>query len=615
MDLELGLTDPQHYIDIANGLRAFSGKTYEEMKFTPAQMALYIEEQRQTLKEENIKEGVTIFDVTGTFKGAGGKRAYLTFSSKTSFYLSTYDAAKHWNGELFYSQNTKDWTSWDGSAIDAMYEESSGKYKLYICGEGNNQLNIGSEGPGWVLGPMSSSISTEELIDCDGDARCLLSSKILNEDGTPANFYPQMGQDCFLYLFQDCRRLRTPPTLPWKELVSGCYAGMFAECNHLEVVPVLEATKLAARCYRGMFRNCTAITTTPFLPAQELAKECYRNMFAYCTSLRVAEDLPATRLTTGCYQTMFNYCRSLEQPPRIAAEVLAPNCCAGMFMNCTRLQSLPALLANNLNSRCYEKMFQGCPVIKISTEPTDDTAKIYTIPIGGVGVEEAGAMTDMFSETGGSFTGTPVINQIYYTSNDTIGSAKPNLWHTQDTAKFSQATISFFNYKWFVTSQNPTIDIGGARLAGIYLVNLDSFENEKIYCLSYKFRKKDGDKIQIGGHMGNFQVLAEFLDGNFQQRSATPKNFMIDEAISDEEVHSIVVVTRYIDGQDSQPSIYIQPNCGLADNDLSQTTTEIWDLKLEQSNFPTAWIPAEGDDGSGATVASLDDLEDLEDMI
>lgn len=611
MDLELGLTDPQHYTNIANGLRAFSGKTYEEMKFTPAQMASYIEEQRQTLKEENIKEGVTIFDVTGTFKGAGGKRAYLTFSSKASFYLSTYDAARHWNGELLYSQNTKDWPTWDGSAIEAMYEESSGKYKLYICGEGNNQLNMGEESQGWELGPMPASISTEELIDCDGDARCLLSSRILNEDGTPADLYPQMTQGCFRFLFYNCQRLRTPPTLPWKELAPGCYAGMFAECRHLEVVPALEATKLAARCYRDMFRNCDTITTTLSLPAQKLEEECYRNMFADCDSLMVAEDLPATRLATSCYQAMFSGCSSLVQPPRIAAEVVAPNCCEGMFQNCTSLQFLPALLANNLSSRCYAEMFKGCPYIKISTELADDTTKIYTIPIGGVGVEESEAMKDMFSETGGSFTGTPVINQIYYTSNDTIGFAKPNLWHTQDTAKYSQGIINFFNYKWFLTCQDPIRYFA----FGIYLTNLDSFESGKIYCLSYKFRKKEGDEIQIGGHTGNFQVLAEFLDGNLQRTSTSLTNFVIDQPISDEEVHSIVLVTRYVGGQASDPHIYIQPHRELSKSNLTQTITEIWDLKLEQNNFPTTWIPAEGDDGSGVTVASLDDLEDQEDLI
>ena len=44
----------------------------------------------------------------------------------------------------------------------------------------------------------------------------------------------------------------------------------------------------------------------------------------------------------------------------------------------------------------------------------------YNIPSSGNGTTATNALTDMFSSTGGTFTGTPEINTTYYHSSDNM---------------------------------------------------------------------------------------------------------------------------------------------------------------------------------------------------
>lgn len=64
-------------------------------------------------------------------------------------------------------------------------------------------------------------------------------------------------------------------------------------------------------------------------------------------------------------------------------------------------------------------MFKGCTKIKISTTRTSPYTNTYRIPYSGTGVmfTSGSATTNMFANTGGTFTGTPSLNTTYYTSN------------------------------------------------------------------------------------------------------------------------------------------------------------------------------------------------------
>ena len=347
-----------------------------------------------------------------------GNGNYLTFTGTDSFSIKTNNSAKNWNGTLQYSTDANAWTTWNGTQI------SSDNNVLYLRGTGNTRIT-GDTSNYWV-------ITTQGTVACSGDIRTLL-------DYTEPES-SDMGTYCFGYLFYNCTSLTAAPELPATILAEGCYSYMFAGCTNLTTAPELPATSLESYCYNSMFQNCTNLTTAPELPATILAEGCYSYMFAGCTNLTTAPELPATSLESYCYNSMFQNCTNLTTAPALPATSLESYCYNGMFQNCTNLTTAPALpattladecysfmfygctslttpselWATDLTNGCYYKMFRGCTGIKLSTEQTAEYSTPYSIPKGGTGTEGTFSLTDMFSGTGGTFTGTPTINTTYY---------------------------------------------------------------------------------------------------------------------------------------------------------------------------------------------------------
>ena len=225
---------------------------------------------------------------------------------------------------------------------------------------------------------------------------------------------------CYYYMFYGCTGLTTAPILPATTLAEGCYYGMFYGCTGLTSAPELRATTLAVGCYNGMFFGCTGLTTAPTLPAENLAESCYDYMFYGCTGLTSAPKLPATTLAERCYFSMFERCTGLTTAPILPAENLAEFCYTHMFEGCTGLTSAPTLPATTLADYCYYYMFYGCSGIKLSTTQTDEYNYVYRIPLSGTGTTAQNALDYMFSNTGGTFTGTPEINTNYYMKKPAI---------------------------------------------------------------------------------------------------------------------------------------------------------------------------------------------------
>lgn len=151
-----------------------------------------------------------------------------------------------------------------------------------------------------------------------------------------------------------------------------------------------------------------------------LSDYCFRNLFAWCTSLTAAPSLPHTAMTPSCYSGMFWWCTSLTIPPELPATTLADRCYARMFNGCSSLNSLPELPATTLAPFCYYEMFAWADLIALSTTQVWEYQTEYRIPSSWTWVDVSGAMVDMFSDTWWTFTGTPSINTIYYTSNQVI---------------------------------------------------------------------------------------------------------------------------------------------------------------------------------------------------
>ena len=99
---------------------------------------------------------------------------------------------------------------------------------------------------------------------------------------------------------------------------------------------------------------------------------------------------------------------------------LADGCYAYMFQGCTALTQAPSLPATTLELGCYASMFMGCTSLKLSFTKTDEYTQEYRIPFSGNGTTATNALNNMFTSTGGTFTGTPEINTTYYLSSDNM---------------------------------------------------------------------------------------------------------------------------------------------------------------------------------------------------
>ena len=222
---------------------------------------------------------------------------------------------------------------------------------------------------------------------------------------------------CYKSMFQGCTGLTQAPALPATTLAAYCYELMFRDCTSLTQAPELPATMLTKYCYADMFRGCASLTQAPEFPATTLESYCYSNIFRDCTSLTRASALPATTLANNCYYSMFWGCTSLTQAPALPATTLADSCYQYMFSDCASLTQTPDLPATTLAGSCYANMFQRCSKIKLSSTQTGEYTVTYRIPSFGTGTTATDALTNMFTDTGGTFTGTPEINTIYYLSN------------------------------------------------------------------------------------------------------------------------------------------------------------------------------------------------------
>ena len=317
-------------------------------------------------------------DTLLSFKPAG--TSYLTFSSLSSFTLAVKDSTKHWDGTLEYFASDKTWTVWDGtSALSAVAYD--GGYVLYLRGTGNTVITGGSSNYRWVL--------TGTDIRCIGNIENLLDYATVESGDHPT-------------------------------MADRCYQGMFYGCTSLTHAPVLPATTMADSCYQSMFYGCTSLTHAPALPATTMAVYCYQYMFQGCTSLTHAPVLPATTMAVSCCQGMFDGCTSLTHAPALPATTMAVSCYQSMFYGCTSLTHAPALPATTMADRCYQGMFYGCTSLKLSSTQTGEYTQEYRIPSSGNGTTAIEALINMFTSTGGTFTGTPAINTTYYLSSDNM---------------------------------------------------------------------------------------------------------------------------------------------------------------------------------------------------
>jgi hypothetical protein len=131
-------------------------------------------------------------------------------------------------------------------------------------------------------------------------------------------------------------------------------------------------------------------------------------------------NLPATVMADWCYASMFELCENLVNVVSLPSTQLAEGCYAYMFIKCYALGKLHNLPATNLPRWCYRNMYEDCSNIKIATSQGGEYQTPYRIPTNGSATAGTDALLEMFTNTGGTFVGTPTENTVYYTSNTLV---------------------------------------------------------------------------------------------------------------------------------------------------------------------------------------------------
>ena len=110
-----------------------------------------------------------------------------------------------------------------------------------------------------------------------------------------------------------------------------------------------------------------------------------------------------------CFSGMFYGCSALVSAPTLSRLSLAESAYSFMFRDCVNLTNIPVLPATHLGSDCYNHMFDGCTSLRVSES---GPGTVWSLP-DEVRESYIVGNSDMFKDTGGSFTGSPT-NSLYY---------------------------------------------------------------------------------------------------------------------------------------------------------------------------------------------------------
>lgn len=294
----------------------------------------------------------------------------VLFYSPQPFIMKTF-SQKEWNGTLYYSTDHETWNEWTGAPIEA--GKNGVLYKIYLKGENCTKLCNSDAGRFQFIGVA---------IKCIGNFTYLIPA-----NATLANY-------AFKNLFNGCGNVDFDIILPYETLSQSCYLYMFQDCTSMQKAPDLPAVTIPSGAYYDMFRGCTALVNPPRIDAETVG-------------------------SNGCYE-MFCGCSNLKNAPVLKASNIDQSGFARMFYDCKSMETIPALYPVTLANTCYQYMFNGCNKIKMSSTQTGEYQNEYRIPYTGTGTAGTNSLQNMFFGTGGTFTGTPMPNVTFYTSNTVL---------------------------------------------------------------------------------------------------------------------------------------------------------------------------------------------------
>lgn len=412
----------------------------------------------------NIKKDVNILGVTGTYEGSGGAALIteteneqggitqeisvvnvLHVGSKTITQNGTYDPADD-NYDAYSSVTVNVSGGGGGITQYITFTATLANTRVSITQTGTsygtwtfkystdntnwNNYTVGTDITLSAIGDYVSFAGIDNYAtvqDSNNYKRFIVGAGGVNVSGKLAGFYGQnidyAGEYAYYQIFYNQTKIYDISNLimPSGAIHSYALYGCFKNCTQLETPCALPAMVLAPYAYSQMFYGCTKLTSCPALPATTLNSYCYGTMFRGCTALTATmSSLPATIMKSYSYSYMFYGCTALKTHCSLSATTVATGCYESMFYGCDALETIAALPATTLVTNCYKSMYSHAAGIKVSTTQTGDYQNAWRIPTSGTGTTTSGWNGSMLASTGGTFTGDPVSETTYYTSNTVV---------------------------------------------------------------------------------------------------------------------------------------------------------------------------------------------------
>ena len=325
-----------------------------------------VEEKRTKIIPENIKAGVQVFDITGSYTSDANATAEDIAKDKTA-----YVNGEKINGTL-EAVDTRDA---DATANDILMGKTA-----YVA---NRKIT------GTYEGGSGDAILTDTIKAGSINEPGILSS--IEEITKPLTLQGSSTE----FMFNYCRALKTAPQLETSNATK--MTAMFSNCINLISVPQYDTNKVVEMS--SMFANCNNLEEIPQLDTSNVTN--MTNMFKGCVKITTIPQFNTAKLLY--MQNTFQECVNLEEIPQLDTSNVKSM--GGLFYGCTKLPTIPQLETNNVTN--MSSMFYNCQ--KLITVPEIDTAnvttmsnmfyncqKLTTVPVFYLGKVTGSGMNSMF---------------------------------------------------------------------------------------------------------------------------------------------------------------------------------------------------------------------------
>ena len=245
----------------------------------------------------NIKSGVSIFGVNGTYEGAGG-------GSGDQDMLQTRVDATNSCAYLLYN--------YTGASVDFINNLDTSNV--------TNMRSMFSNCANITTVPALNTSNVTDMMEMFGYCNNLTTIPALNTSKVT-----DMNS-----MFRDCSDLTTIPQLNTSKVTTMGH--MFEECESLTTIPAMDTSKVTSMLC--MFYYCTSLTTIPELNTSNVKN--MEGMFGYCRNLTAIPTLNTSKVID--MDSMFYYCSGLTTIPQLNASNVTTM--YNTFKGCSQLKSI-----------------------------------------------------------------------------------------------------------------------------------------------------------------------------------------------------------------------------------------------------------------------------------